>query len=647
MSRQEKNKLFRLTEVLEPRDIRTILVQAATFMVVLILFSGVIYLVNREDIWGNFLRNSIVALGICLILIQLIKANQTILAAYLTLGLFGIWLLSVAWGGAGVQGPAFTLLVLVVIGAGLFIGRHAGYIAALLFSLAGVGLVIAGRVGLLINIERPITDISVLLITTLIFFISAYMIRISVEQVERALTRAREQVEERIAAEEEIRRLNLDLEQRVLERTRELTASQEKQRTRADEMSLLYKLSNSLAAGQDLYSTLHALQDEIIHLFAVDAFYVAIYDHESDIVSYPIFFYEGAPLQSESRRLSERPGLTGAVLFRERTLYLADMAAMDGNDKYAPVNDNNLILRTFLGVPLVSKERIIGILSVQSKKIDAFSADQIQLIENIALQAALAIDKATLFDQLQVELAGRKKLIAELENKNAELERFNYTISHELKSPIVTIKGFLGSVEKDIRENKLDTAQKDFQRISKAVDNLYKTLSDLLELSRLGHTVHEFVEVDLGALARESIESIHARIQAKNVAVHIAPQLPTVQGDRLRLREVFENLIDNASKYTGDQESPRIEIGFRDEQPPVIFVSDNGLGIDPKYHETIFGLFNKLDSNSDGTGVGLAIVKRIIETHGGKIWVESAGPGRGSTFCFTVPPNPAHSLHSP
>ncbi|MBL8063758.1 MAG: GAF domain-containing protein [Anaerolineales bacterium] len=634
---QDKSKLFRLADVLEPQDIRTILIQAATFMVVLVLFSGVIYLINREEIWANFLRNSIVALGICLILIQLIKANQTILAAYLTLSLFGTWLLSVAWGGAGVQGPAYTLLVLVVIGSGLFIGRHAGYMAALLFSLAGVGLVIAGRAGLLTNIDRPITDISVLLITTLVFFISAYMIRISVDQVERALAKAQKQVEERIAAEDETRRLNQDLEKRVLERTRELTASQEKYRSRADEMSLLYKLSNSLAAGQDLYSTLHALQDEIIHLFAVDAFYVAIYNHETDIVNYPIFFYEGAPLESASRRLSTRPGLTGAVIFEGKTIYLPDMTLQESGDKYAAVNDNNLILRTFLGVPLISKERIIGILSVQSKQVNAFSSDQIQLMENIAVQAALTIDKATLFDQLQFELAERKRLITELENKNAELERFTYTVSHELKSPIVTIKAFLGSVERDIRENKLETVYKDFRRISKATDNLYKTLSDLLELSRLGHTVNPLEPVDLGVIAREAAEVINARIQAKNVEIHISPSLPTVHGDRLRLREVFENLIDNASKYTGSQSSPRIEIGVHEGVQPTVFVRDNGLGIDPKYRETIFGLFNKLDNQSEGTGVGLAIVKRIIETHGGKIWVESEGPGKGATFLFTLP----------
>lgn len=128
------------------------------------------------------------------------------------------------------------------------------------------------------------------------------------------------------------------------------------------------------------------------------------------------------------------------------------------------------------------------------------------------------------------------------------------------------------------------------------------------------------------------------RIELHNVQVHIAPDLPAVYGDRVRLVEVVQNLVDNACKFVGDQPHPRIEIGARHEQNETVFyVRDNGMGIEPQYHDTVFGLFNKLDPQSDGTGIGLALVKRIIETHGGEIWIESTGVGHGSTFCFTLP----------
>ena len=104
----------------------------------------------------------------------------------------------------------------------------------------------------------------------------------------------------------------------------------------------------------------------------------------------------------------------------------------------------------------------------------------------------------------------------------------------------------------------------------------------------------------------------------------------------------MQNLLDNAVKFMGDQPRPTIEIGLRDAEPgqPVYYVRDNGIGIDSRYHQKVFGLFDKLEANSEGTGVGLALVKRIIEVHGGQVWIESAGSGTGTTVCFTLPPKP-------
>jgi signal transduction histidine kinase len=234
--------------------------------------------------------------------------------------------------------------------------------------------------------------------------------------------------------------------------------------------------------------------------------------------------------------------------------------------------------------------------------------------------------------------AEREKYIQELNNKNAELERFTYTVSHDLKSPIVTIKGFVGMLNQDLQENRPDRVKSDLSRIENATDKMDALLRDLLELSRIGRVVNPPVEVDTVKLTEEALEMLDGRIRSKNVHVTVSPNLPVIYGDRIRLREVIENLIDNAIKYIGDQTDPQIEIGIRDdENEQVFFVKDNGMGVDPRYHDRVFSLFEKLNPTSEGTGIGLALVKRIIETHGGRIWLESGGSGKGCTFYFTIP----------
>jgi signal transduction histidine kinase len=237
-------------------------------------------------------------------------------------------------------------------------------------------------------------------------------------------------------------------------------------------------------------------------------------------------------------------------------------------------------------------------------------------------------------ERMEVE---REKLIAQLEANNEELERFTYTVSHDLKSPLVTIKGFLGMLKQDLEQNRQDHVKKDFERIAEAADKMGTLLSELLELSRIGRVTNPLEEVDLVKLAHDALETLDGRIRERNVKVTVSPDLPIVYADRTRLREVLENLIDNAVKYMGDQAHPLIEINKRESgTETVICIKDNGIGIEPQFHTKIFGLFEKLSAESEGTGIGLALVKRIIEVHGGRIWVESEGLGKGSAFCFTI-----------
>lgn len=325
-------------------------------------------------------------------------------------------------------------------------------------------------------------------------------------------------------------------------------------------------------------------------------------------------------------------------LWQEGTPYvlLHDIQEQFEKFRKPPLN----YIHSWLAIPLKVRGIFTGFISLDGKQVGQFTDHDAGLALNYANQVAIALDNARLFSDLQTELSERKKLINELEDKNSELERFTYTVSHDLKSPLVTIDGFLGYLQQDLASGNMERFHTDMARIKGAVSRMQRLLMELLELSRIGRLVNTPVHVSFEELAHEAIEAVHGRLDAGGVKTIVQPNLPTVFGDRPRLVEVLQNLIDNAAKYIGSQNEPVIEIGSQgvdaEHHAPVFFVRDNGMGIAVEHYDRIFELFNKLNASTEGTGVGLALVKRIVEVHGGRIWVESE-IGKGSTFYFTLP----------
>ena len=179
--------------------------------------------------------------------------------------------------------------------------------------------------------------------------------------------------------------------------------------------------------------------------------------------------------------------------------------------------------------------------------------------------------------------------------------------------------------------------------MTNAADGMQRLLHELLRLSRIGRIVSPSERVPFGEVAREAAALVRARLEERRARLEIDDDLPVVHGDRVRLVEMVQNLLENAAKFLGDQPSPVVRVGARageSEAPPVLFVRDNGIGIEPRFHEKVFGLFEKLDPRAEGSGVGLALVRRIIEVHGGRAWIESGGRGQGTSVCFTLPHPP-------
>jgi PAS domain S-box-containing protein len=233
------------------------------------------------------------------------------------------------------------------------------------------------------------------------------------------------------------------------------------------------------------------------------------------------------------------------------------------------------------------------------------------------------------------ELRGKER---ELQEKNAELERFTYMISHDLKSPLVTLKTFLGYLELDLAGGDAARVEKDLEFMRGAAERMGRLLDELLEMSRVGRRSNEPVALSCPALVNQAVALVAGALSQRGVVV--LAQLPalTLFGDQARLVEIWQNLVENACKFMGDQPEPRLELGARGSgRGTVFYVRDNGIGIESQYLEKVFGLFEKLDRNVEGTGLGLALVRRIVELNGGKIWAESQGCGLGTCISFTLP----------
>jgi signal transduction histidine kinase len=248
--------------------------------------------------------------------------------------------------------------------------------------------------------------------------------------------------------------------------------------------------------------------------------------------------------------------------------------------------------------------------------------------------------------QVFLELyAGRRRLLAEIEAHKhtlGELEAFNYSASHDLRAPLRPLEGFSTILLEEYGPALDDRARDYLRRIGAAAHRMGELIDDLLELSRVGRAPLRREPVDLASIARSIGDELRAAEPARQVD-WIIPERVDASGDPRLLRIVLENLLRNAWKFTRPRPRARIELGVRDAGERTFFIADDGVGFDPAAARRLFQPFERLHraTEFEGTGIGLAIVNRIVGRHGGRIWADAA-EGKGASFCFTLGP-PDHA----
>lgn len=236
------------------------------------------------------------------------------------------------------------------------------------------------------------------------------------------------------------------------------------------------------------------------------------------------------------------------------------------------------------------------------------------------------------------------KAYEQVQQKNEEMEQFVYTVSHDLKAPLVTSTSFIGFLREDIAKQNYVEVPDSLDRLEKAHKRMQELISDLLQLSRVGRMDLNIEQIQLVQLLNEVLDSNSELLKEKKVKTTLFGEDLTIQADHKRITQVFDNLVNNAIKYASDVPTPEIQFFFKDFPDEIqVCVKDNGPGIEPQYHKKIFGLFQRLETDKEGTGVGLTIVSRIIQLHGGRVWVNS-DRGQGAEFWVSVPKKQRRSI---
>lgn len=408
----------------------------------------------------------------------------------------------------------------------------------------------------------------------------------------------------------------------------------EEQRIRAERrLAVQYNATRVLAEATDLGEAMGKILKTICETldYQTGAFWGV--DQDANLIRCEQVFVMAPELQAfaeNSRRASFPPGtgLPGQIWQQREPLWISDVTRERDFSRAHPAAQAGL--RSGLGLPIRCDDRVCGVLEFFSTRSEALDESLLHMVSGIGSQIGQFIERKMAEEHL-------KQTSSDLARSNTELQQFAYVASHDLSEPLRMIVSYLQLLMQRHSANLNEEAREFIGYAVDGAERLQKLMQDLLTYARVDRREREFERTDCGEVLNTALTNLKLTIDEAGAVIEREP-LPTVRGDPLQLTQVFQNLISNAIKFRG-QAAPRLSISARRDGAEWIFtVQDNGIGIEPKNFERIFNLFQRLHTRQEysGTGIGLAICKKIIERHGGRIWVESV-PGQGAAFRFTLP----------
>jgi len=298
-------------------------------------------------------------------------------------------------------------------------------------------------------------------------------------------------------------------------------------------------------------------------------------------------------------------------------------------------------VQSILFLPLLARGTTVGFLGLESRRTKcSWSEESIALMRTVGELFVNAVERSRAEQALELAKVELERRNVELERSNRELEQFASIVSHDLKSPLQVVRGFVELLGRDFGTATAGEIETYVNAALRGTDRMDRLIDDLLAYSRAGQRPASFVPLDLNELMSDVLADSAPLTSETDASITVEP-LPMVAGDFTQLRQLLQNLLTNAVKFRRPDVAPEVSVRASDDgREWTIRVEDNGLGVEPKDRERIFGMFSRVhQGDRPGSGIGLAVCERVVANHGGRIWVEK-GAGGGSTFCFTLSKHP-------